>query len=965
MKRKLLGRGLIILASILIAIALAYPPSEKIALGLDLQGGMHLVLQVHTVDAVRATVDNEVDRLIRLTKDKGPEGISAHRVGDSGMEVTGFTDANRDQVVKVLDDSFKDFQARKGTPGLVYEMTPRAIAENKKLAVTQAVTTIRNRVDQFGVAEPVIQESSDDRIIVELPGVDDPERVRRLIKNTAFLEFRLTRLPKTGTPAFPTRQSAVDALGGQIPADAEILEGDIRDAHQNVTGKQYWVVEKQRVMTGRELKDARPGQGQFQEPVVQFSMTPAGSELFGAATAAHIGTGLAIVLDGRVVTAPVIKNKISDSGVIEGRFSAQEVQDLSTALRSGALPAGLTYLEERTVGPSLGRDSIREGLRAGVVGTSLVVLTMLLVYHLSGVNAVMALILNILIVFGGMGALHSTLTLPGIAGIILTIGIAVDANVLVFERIREEMRAGRTLRSAIDEGFKRAFTSIIDTHVTTIVSAFILLGLGTGSIKGFGVTLLIGLLASIFTAVFVSRWIFDFWLSRRWVHNLTMTRLFQDTNFDFMRWRKFWIVVSIILVLGGVGAVFGLESKHLNLGIDFAGGTQMEVRFRDKPEIDKLRHILESQGLGSATIQRFGGADSNGVVIKTPVSTNEAGSRDKIVAAFQKVFNSTQAGKTDLNAIGAEQVSQILLTADPDHVAAQGPDKASAYYTAAANAILAERKKEGLFPSWNSITALKGVSPSEVETLKAQTVLGDFAVVGTATVGPQIGKELRTQGLMAVLFSLLGMLLYIGFRFELRFGIGAIMACIHDVLVTLGLFTLMGFEFNLTTIAAFLTLVGYSVNDTVVIFDRIRENMRKNRRKPLIEIMNESINQTLSRTIMTSGLTMLTVAALLALGGDVLRGFAFVMTVGIIVGTYSSVYVASPFALLWEQLFGGEGKLRKGAGPVSSRPSPARSAASSGPAPAGSTTSPAASGSAAAGVSGRGDRPNRAAGRRR
>ncbi|MEA2693998.1 MAG: SecD/SecF fusion protein [Acidobacteriota bacterium] len=958
MKRKLLGRGLLILAVVLSAIALAYPPKNKINLGLDLQGGMHLVLQVHTVDALRATVDNDVDRLTRLASDKGFAGVAAHRVGDTGFEVTGATEANRDQVVKLVEDSFRDYQTRKGAPGLAYEMSTTAVHANEKLAVSQAKTTIDNRVNQFGVTEPVIQEATGNRIVVELPGVDDPERVRRLIKNTAFLEFRLTRMPKAGSPALPTRQAVIDALGGQVPPDVEILEGDLRDANKNVTGKQFWAVEKKRVMTGRELKDARPSQGQFQEPVVAFSMTPAGSEVFGAATAANVGTGLAIVLDGRVVTAPVIKSKISDSGVIEGHFSTEEVQDLSTALRSGALPAGLTYLEERTVGPSLGRDSIQQGLLAGVIGTSLVILTMLLVYHLSGVNAVMALLLNVLIVFGGMGAFHSTLTLPGIAGIILTIGMAVDANVLVFERIREEMRAGRTLRSAIDLGFERAFSSIIDTHVTTIVSALFLFQFGTGPIKGFAVTLTIGLIASLFTAVFVSKWIFDFWLSRRWVHNLTMTRLFQDTNFDFMKWRKFWIVASLLLVLGGVLAILGLEGRHINLGIDFAGGTQMELRFKDKPQIDNLRRILETQGLGGAQIQRFGGQDSNEAIIKTAQVKNESGTRERIESAFDKSFNPGNAGKVDLNRVGAEQVAQILLQADPDHVLAQGPDKASEHYTGVANAIQSERKKDVLFASWDQLAAGKGVSPADIEALKARTVLGAFTVIGVEHVGPQVGKELRSQGLWAVFASLLGMLLYIGFRFEPRFGIGAIMACIHDVLVTLGLFTLMGYEFNLTTIAAFLTLIGYSVNDTVVIFDRMRENMRKNRRKPLIEIMNESINQTLSRTVMTSGLTMLTVAALLVFGGDVLHGFAFVMTVGIIVGTYSSIYVASPFALLWEQLFGSQGRLRKG-GPAAAAAATAKGV----PAPASRSTPPVAQPGEPRPAAP--NRPTRVAGRRR
>ena len=390
-------------------------------------------------------------------------------------------------------------------------------------AVTQAVQTIRNRIDQFGVSEPVIQPtSSGQRIVVQLPGVDDPERVRRLIKSTAFLEFRIVRYPKGGG-GVPTREEILNSYGGKLPDDIEILDGDARDRQTSeVTGKSYYAVEKRRTVTGRDLNNARPSHGQFGEPIVEFGLTPAGAEAFSTLTGSNVHSGLAIVLDGRVVSAPVINSRISDRGQIEGGFTEQSAQDLATVLRSGALPASITYLEERTVGPSLGRDSIEDGLRAGIVGTLLVVITMLAYYHLSGLNAILALVLNILILFGGMGAFHSTLTLPGIAGIILTIGMAVDANVLVFERIREEMRAGRTVRSAIDQGFERAFTSIIDTHVTTLISALFLFQFGTGPIKGFAVTLTIGLLASIFTAVFVSRWMFDLVLSRRRVQRISI-----------------------------------------------------------------------------------------------------------------------------------------------------------------------------------------------------------------------------------------------------------------------------------------------------------------------------------------------------------------------------------------------------------------------------------------------------------
>ncbi len=523
MNRKLLGRGLVILASVVVAVILAYPPKEKINLGLDLQGGMHLVLQVHTEDAVRAEVDSDIDRLLATAKDKSWTGVTARRVGDQSFQVDGASDSNRDAVTQYISTSFRNYSRPRGASGLVYRMDDKSVADSQRLAVRQAVETIRNRVDAFGVAEPVIQEASNNRVVVELPGVDDPERVRRLIKSTAFLEFRLVSYPQGGSAGLPTREDVLQHYNGQLPADLEILDGDRidKETHQAV-GKEYYALERRRVVTGRDLKNARPSQGQFNQPVVQFTMTPAGGQAFGQATGANVGRGLAIVLDGRVVSAPRINSRINDSGIIEGNFSQQEVDDLSTVLRSGALPASLTYLEERTVGPSLGRDSIQEGLRAGIVGTLLVVVTMLLIYNLTGVNAVMALALNIIILFGGMGAFHSTLTLPGIAGVILTIGMAVDANVLVFERIREELKAGRTVRSAIDLGFQHAWTSIIDTHVTTIVSAMILFQFGTGPIKGFAVTLVIGLLASLFTAVFVSRWIFDLVLSRRRVQRLSI-----------------------------------------------------------------------------------------------------------------------------------------------------------------------------------------------------------------------------------------------------------------------------------------------------------------------------------------------------------------------------------------------------------------------------------------------------------
>jgi len=516
MKRNLLWRGLLILAVLAISVAGALPLDKKINLGLDLQGGMHMVLQVHTEDALRAETDGDLGMLQQQVKKDGVPNLAGQRVSDTSFEVTGLTPETRDKVSNAYNRYLKGaWEADISSERAVFTMRSQYSSQTRQMAVTQAKQTIDNRINAFGVVEPVIQEASNNRILVELPGVDDPERVRNLIKNTAFLEFRIVR-----DGPFPNPQAAAAKLTPEL----EILPQDVRDKADAsvITATEYWLVDKVRTVTGRDLKTARPSRGRLNEPIVEFSLNPEGAEKFATLTGSNLGKPLAIVLDGRIMSAPRINARIRDSGIIEGGFTEDSAQDLATVLRSGALPASITYLEERTVGPSLGRDSIRSGIRASVVGTALVVVAMLLIYHLTGVNAITALILNIIILFGYMGYMGSTLTLPGIAGVILTIGMAVDANVLVFERVREEMHAGRTVRSAIEQGFDRAFSSIIDTHVTTLVSALFLFQFGTGPIKGFAVTLFIGLLASIFTAVFVSHWLFDFELSRRKVPKLSI-----------------------------------------------------------------------------------------------------------------------------------------------------------------------------------------------------------------------------------------------------------------------------------------------------------------------------------------------------------------------------------------------------------------------------------------------------------
>ena len=516
MKSGLLWKGVLIAAIVLAAAFSAYPLGEKINRGLDLQGGIHLVLQVQTDDALRSETDKDLARLQVEARDAGLAGTVAERTSETTFEIRGIAPDQEDTLRPIATEYLPGWNWQRNGDLLTFSMKVQNRNEIANLAVKQALETIRNRVDEFGVAEPVIQRQGleGERIVVQLPGVDDPERVKRLIKNTAFLDFRLVDYPASGGAA-SSREEILANYGGALPNNVEILRGTIRDDNGVVIGESFYAVEKSSVITGRDLKTARPGLGEFNKPIVNFFLTHEGGQIFSEVTGNNVGRALAIVLDGDVRSAPTINSRIGDSGMIEGQFTSQEVEDLSMVLRSGALPAGITYLEERTVGPSLGQDSVEKGIRAGLLGLSLVILAMLLVYKLTGINAVVALAFNIILIFGALAYFGATLTLPGIAGIVLTIGMAVDANVLIFERIREELRHGRTVRSAIDAGFSKALSSVLDANITTLIAALFLFQFGTGPIRGFAVTLSIGIFASLFTAIFVSRWLFDLILSRR------------------------------------------------------------------------------------------------------------------------------------------------------------------------------------------------------------------------------------------------------------------------------------------------------------------------------------------------------------------------------------------------------------------------------------------------------------------
>ncbi len=524
MNRSLIWRGLLIAAIVAVLAFAAFPLEQNLKLGLDLQGGMHLVMQVLGGDALRAETETDMATAARqLREEAGIAGARSEALSETSFVITGVPESRDDAVEEVYDDYLQNaWTYDRDGERLVFRMREGFEAETRRQAVRQARQTIGNRVNAYGVTEPVITTQEDqERLIIQLPGVDDPERVKELIQSTAFLEFRLVDWPRGA--GVSTREEVVEHYGGEIPSNIDVMPQEIVDpVSGEVVGQQWYGVEGASVTTGRDLKNASSGLGQFNEPVVNFVFSPEGGEKFGAATGANIGRQLAIILDEKVVSAPNIEDRIEDQGIIRGDFTQQEVQDLVTQLRSGALPAGLRELEERTVGPSLGQDSIDQGLRAGLIGGGLVILVILVVYKGSGINAVVALLLNVVLVFGALAQFGATLTLPGIAGIILTVGMAVDANVLVFERIREELRKGRTVRSAISNGFDKARSSILDANITTLIAALFLFQFGTGPIRGFAVTLSVGIFSSIFTALFVSRWIFDLVLSKRRTEKLSI-----------------------------------------------------------------------------------------------------------------------------------------------------------------------------------------------------------------------------------------------------------------------------------------------------------------------------------------------------------------------------------------------------------------------------------------------------------
>jgi SecD/SecF fusion protein len=656
-------------------------------------------------------------------------------------------------------------------------------------AIAAAVEKIRNRVDESGVKEISIVPQGKNSILVRVPGKVD-RRIVEDLKQVGKLEFKLVE---------DDADKISQSLEGNVPQGYELKDFE----------ETKLLLHIQPSVVGSSLSESYVGFDQYSRPVPHLQFTPEGSKIFAKVTEESAGKRLAFLLDGRVMSAPSIREPIlSGKAVIEGDFNMDKAKRIVSVLNSGALPVPLLVEEERSVGPLLGSDSIKRGVNSILLGAAMVVGFVLIYYFLGGVITVICLILDLLFIIAGLHLFQGTLTLPGIAGMILTLGMAVDANVLIFERIREELRGNKPISLAVKNGFNRAKRTIFDANVTTLIAALFLYIYGTGPIRGFATTLSLGIVASIFTSVFVGRTIFSLLLDFK-LKKFSMLRLISASNIRFVRARGICIIASLIVVSVGM---FNFYSKKDEIyGVDFKGGQILEYKITPSQDTQSLRNTLRNEGLTDLDIQEFTDIEG-GVIIR---------SKNDIVS----------------------QVDDILRKNFPD-----------------------------------------------VEELKV------------TTVGPAVGKILQRKAYLAIILSLLGILIYVGLRFKhFDFAFAAVIAVFHDVLISLGFLSFFGYEINLLTVTALLTIAGYSINDTIVIYDRIREISPRMRKSSLKDIINAAINSTLSRTIITSFTTLMVIASIFLLGGQALKGFSFALLVGVIAGTYSSIYIASPLVLLFRR----------------------------------------------------------------
>ncbi len=695
-----------------------------------------------------------------------------------------------------------------GGTSFLIRLVPGDKTINKGM-LDQAVEVIRKRVDYFGASEPIISPVGNDRILVQIPGLDTAkiQEARDQLSRVAKLEFRLV-YPDNGE-----RLRAIDAGQQVIPPEFRI-EVYKHQAEGNEKPSEERLLVKKKADLGGDRVSASNAYYGNEGWTVQLKFDSEGAKKFGQITEQYKGHRFAIVLDGVIQSAPVIRDAIyGGDAVITGKFSEQEARELASVLEN-PLQTPVSIEEERSVSPTLGLDSIRASILAGLVGLAITLVCVAIYYKIPGLIANLALIINLVLLIGALTMFRFVLTLPGIAGIILTIGLSVDANVLIYERLREEMALGKSLKVAVKAAYEKAFSSIFDANVTTLITAAILFWKASGPVKGFAISLTLGILASLFTALIVGRNFLGWFVDTERLKRVSMLHLISSQRINFLGKGFIACMCSLALLLAGAMAFYKRGDR--NFGVDFRGGDLVTMSAPDKIDIGEVRNALKPIGFGDASIQESAQGGKSYITVRTPLNTSD-------------------------------KVEKQIIQAMPNAA---------------------------------------------------------FKVEGSERVGALVGGELAKNSLIALGLGILGILIFVTFRFELSFAVGAIVALLHDVLMTVGMFSLLGRELTLTMVGAVLTIAGYSINDTIVVYDRIREGLASGRRGTIEEIMNSSINQTLSRTILTSTVTLIPILCLFFFGGAVLRDFSLAIIIGVVVGTYSSIFIASPIVLWWTRARG-------------------------------------------------------------
>ena len=895
MKSQLWWKWLVVAFLAVTSVYLMTPLSEKLRLGLDLRGGSSM------------TVELDGAALREMVRDDNP-------------------DASEEQIEKMVADA-------------------TAAADET------AVEIIRNRIDSLGTEEPVITKGRNGRIYVQMPGASAEQRARAeaLVKSVAFLDFRLVsvrsaekaaRLLDRGSAPRGYQIADMGDAGLCYVRDRSVPEPDPRSLRTfgDPDPGYIFALEKDRVgtsdvyrplyierrarMTGRLLSRAGVTHDDYGRVLVSLKFDGEGKRRFAditrkycAVQGGRAGRQLAIVLDGIVYSAPVLDEPITGgSAVIRGSFTLEEAQTLKNVLNAGAMPAPLKFLGKRFVNPTLGEDSIADAKVAIGVGVAAVLLFMAFYYRAMGVVADLALLLNFVLLplaavlasgllsqfssdatmSGGSLLRLPVLTLPGIAGILLSVGMAVDANVLIYERTREETAAGRPGWPSVMAGYQRAFSAIFDGNITTVLTGVVLFVFGTGLVRGFAVTLVAGIVASMFTALFFTRIVFQSALSEQtqWKPSM-MQAVKPGVNIPFIaNARKFAAVaVAVIVVTVAITAVRGLQKPSSIFGVDFTGGARVSWSVKPAAAAEAAAPEATEGTEGTEATAAEAAPEA------APAATNAAEAAEVAGAAAETAEAVAEDLSDEAKALAADHGELPSLAAIRAAAKAAGVDDAEPQYQFSDGGAFLEIKTVRTDVGGTEISEVLSAALSDASN--PELAKGAFTYLDIDSIGSQIGSEMKSTAVKAIALSTLIMLLYIGFRFEFGFGLGAIVALVHDVLVTIGVFACLGFQFNLTIVAALLTIVGYGVNDTIVLFDRVREELKRDQKSSFPDLVNRCVNQTLSRTVLTSVTTMLPVAALILFCKGDIRAFGVCMLIGIVVSTFSSVFIASPVTLAW------------------------------------------------------------------